>query len=60
MDDGFARKVAVAGTECRPLLVDRSDDVRLNGLGAENGNEPRDARFVENPVDSRRPAALRR
>jgi hypothetical protein len=60
VDDRLARDIAVAGAECCPLLVDRGDHVRLDRLGAKNGNEPRNARFVENAVDGRRPAALRR
>jgi hypothetical protein len=60
VDDAFAREITVAGADCRTLLVDRGDDVRFDRLGAKNGNEPRNARFVENPVDGRRPAALRR
>jgi hypothetical protein len=34
--------------------------VGLHRSRAENGNEPRDARFVEYPVDGRGPAAFRR
>jgi hypothetical protein len=60
VDDAFARKAAVAGADRRALLVDRGDDVCFDRLGAKNGNEPRNARFVENPVDGRRPAAFRR
>jgi hypothetical protein len=60
VDDCVARKIAVAGAERRALLVDRGDDVGFDRLGPKNGNEPRNARFVENPVDGRRPAALRR
>ena len=41
-------------------FVDRGNDVGFDHLGPKNGNEPRNARFVENPVDGRRPAVLRR
>jgi hypothetical protein len=60
VDDPLARDIAVAGAKCRSLLVDRGDDVLFDRLSAKNGNEPRNARFVENAVDGRRPAALRR
>jgi hypothetical protein len=60
VDDGIARGVGLARANGRALLVDRGDDVRFDRLGAKNGNEPRNARFVENPVDGRRPAAVRR
>jgi hypothetical protein len=60
VDDALARDVTGAGAERRALLVDRGNDLSLDRLGAKNGNEPRNARFVENPVDGRRPAALRR
>ncbi|HEV8022488.1 MAG TPA: hypothetical protein VGP41_14530 [Candidatus Lustribacter sp.] len=43
------------------MIVDGGHDVGFNFLRAENGNEPRDARFVKNAVDGRRPClALRR
>jgi hypothetical protein len=43
------------------MFVHRGHDVRFDFVRAENGNEPRDARFVENAVDGRRPRrALRR
>ena len=60
VDDALAGEIAVTGADGRALLVDRGNDVRFDRLGAKNGNEPRNARFVENPVDGRRPAALRR
>jgi hypothetical protein len=57
IDDGLARNIASA--DCHSLLVNRGNDVRLDRLGAENGDEPRNARFAKNAVDGRRPAALR-
>ncbi len=60
VDDRFARDVTVAGEKGRALLVDRGDDVCFDRSRAKNGNEPRNARFVENAVDGRRPAAVRR
>jgi hypothetical protein len=57
-DDGF--RSGVAGAERCARLVERGDDMRLDRLGPENGNEPRDARFVEYAMDGRGPAALRR
>ena len=56
--DGFAGRLAAK--QRRTSLVEYGNHVGLHRVGAENGNEPRDARFVENPVDGRRPAALRR
>jgi hypothetical protein len=56
----FPAGVAVAGKKRRALLVEHRNDVGLHRSRAENGNEPRDARFVEYPVDGRGPAAFRR
>jgi hypothetical protein len=56
----FVRQTGGAGEERRPELVDRGDDPRLDRVDAQNRNEPRDARFVENPMDRRRPVGLRR
>jgi len=56
-DDGFSAR---AREQRRALLVEHRDDVGLDRLRAENGNEPRYTRFVEDAVDGRRPAALRR
>jgi hypothetical protein len=59
-NDRVIRRRIIAGQKCRALLVERRDDVRLDRIRAENGNEPRDARFVEDAVDGRGPAGLRR
>jgi hypothetical protein len=42
------------------LLVERRNHVRLHGIRAENGNEPRNTRFVEDAVDGRGAAGVRR
>jgi hypothetical protein len=42
------------------MFVHCGHDVGFDLFRAENGNEPRDARFVEYAVDGRRPAVLRR
>ncbi len=56
--DRFAGRFT--GQQCSAALVDHRDHVRLHGVRAENGNEPRNTRFVENAVDGRGPAGLRR
>jgi hypothetical protein len=59
-DDRFRSGFIVAGQQRAALLVEHGNDVRFDRLRPENGNEPRDARFVEYAVDGRGPAALRR
>jgi hypothetical protein len=59
-DDRLAGGIAVTGEKRRALLVERRNDVCLDRLRPENGNEPRNARFVEYAVDGRGPAAFRR
>ena len=61
-DDGFTARAVRRRRAARPdARRAPRHDVRLDRLRAENGNEPRDARFVENAVDGRRPClALRR
>jgi hypothetical protein len=59
-DNLLARDVGIAGAKGGSLLVDRGDDVFFDRGDAKNGNEPRNARFVEDAVDGRRPAVLRR
>ena len=56
----FPAGVVVAGKKRRALLVENGNDVSLHRTRAENGNEPRYSRFVEDAVDGRRPGALRR
>jgi hypothetical protein len=60
IDDPLVREAGIAGAKGGSLLVDGGDDVFFDRCGAKNGNEPRDARFVEYAVDGRRPAVLRR
>jgi hypothetical protein len=59
-DHRIAAGGIVTGKETRALLVERRNDVGFDRIRAENGNEPRDARFVEDAVDGRRPAGVRR
>jgi hypothetical protein len=56
----IAGRSGLTGEKAGALLVERGDDVGFDRVRAENGNEPRDARFVEDAVDRRWAVALRR
>ena len=49
----FGADRRVAGEKRRPQLIERGDDARLHRIGAQKRNEPRDARFVQDPMDRR-------